>query len=403
MNHLIPSQHGRQDDPIFALNREATRQRERGDAVINATLGALLDDDGKLAVLPTAARVVHEVKAIDWATYAPIAGNPDFLRAVIAEVLAEAHELREAAVASATPGGSGALHHAITNFLDPGQSLLTSSFYWGPYQTIADAAGRGVATFRMFDAAGKFDLDALDRALGAQLRAQGRALVFLNDPCHNPTGYSMRQGEWDQVMSILARHAERAPVALLLDMAYAAYGSQSPRALVKQLSPLLGKVLILVAWTASKTFTHYGLRVGALLACTPDDGERAEIGNALTYASRGTWSNCNRGGQTAITRLLTEPALAEACDAERARLRQMLQGRVTTFNAAAQARGLRFPSYEGGFFVTVFHGDPEAKAAAMREQGVFVVPQVGPEANGLRVGLCAVAERDIARLVDALV
>ena len=146
MNHLIPSQHGRQDDPIFALNREATRQREKGDAVINATLGALLDDDGKLAVLPTAARVVHEVKTVDWATYAPIAGNPDFLRAVIAEAFAEAHELRETAVASATPGGSGALHHAITNFLDPGQSLLTSSFYWGPYQTIADAAGRGIAT-----------------------------------------------------------------------------------------------------------------------------------------------------------------------------------------------------------------------------------------------------------------
>jgi aromatic-amino-acid transaminase len=238
--------------------------------------------------------------------------------------------------------------------------------------------------------------------MGEQIRAQGRALVFINDPCHNPTGYSMRPGEWDQLMGVLVRQAERAPVALLLDMAYAAYGSKSPRALVKQLTPLLGKVLVLVAWTASKTFTHYGLRVGALLACTPDDKERTEIGNALTYASRGTWSNCNRGGQAAITRLLTDPALAEACDAERAKLRLMLQGRVEAFNAAAAARGLRFPPYEGGFFVTVFHGDPEAKAAQMRQQGVFVVPQVGPEANGLRVGLCAVAERDIVRLVDAL-
>jgi aromatic-amino-acid transaminase len=402
MDHLIPSQHGRQDDPIFALNREATRQRERGDAVLNATLGALLDDDGKLAVLPTAARVVHEVKPADWATYAPIAGNPEFLRAVIAEAFAEAHELREAAVASATPGGSGALHHAVTSFLEPGQSLLTSSFYWGPYQTIADAAGRGIATFRMFDGAGKLDLEAFDRALGEQIAAQGRALVFLNDPCHNPTGYSMRPAEWDQVMEILGRHGARGPVALLLDMAYAAYGARSPRALVKQLTPLLGKVLILVAWTASKTFTHYGLRVGALLACTPDDRERTEIGNALTYASRGTWSNCNRGGLAAITRLLTEPALAEACDRERGKLREMLQGRVAAFNALAGPRGIRYPPYEGGFFVTVFHEDPAGKAAALREQGVFVVPQEAAEARGLRVGLCAVAERDVPRLVDAL-
>jgi len=402
MNHLIPSQLGRQDDPIFALNREAMRQRERGDAVINATLGALLDDEGKLAILPTAVRVVHQVKPVDWATYAPIAGNPDFLRAVIADAFAEAHELRETAVASATPGGSGALHHAVATFLEPGQALLTSSFYWGPYQTIADAAGRAIATFRMFDGSGKLDLEAFDRALGELLGKQGRALVFLNDPCHNPTGYSMRPGEWEQLIGIVGRHAARGPVALLLDMAYAAYGSKSPRALVKQLAPLLGKCLLLAAWTASKTFTHYGLRVGALLACTPDERERTEIGNALTYASRGTWSNCNRGGQAAITRLLTEPALAEACDAERAKLRRMLQGRVEAFNAAASKRGLRFPSYEGGFFVTVFHDDPAAKAAAMREQGVFVVPQVGPDANGLRVGLCAVAERDVPRLVEAL-
>ena len=48
------------------------------------------------------------------------------------------------------PGGTGALRHAIANFLEPGQQLLTSSFFWGPYKTLADEADRGLATFRMF-------------------------------------------------------------------------------------------------------------------------------------------------------------------------------------------------------------------------------------------------------------
>ena len=197
-------------------------------------------------------------------------------------------------------------------------------------------------------------------------------------------------------MGVLVRHAERAPVALLLDMAYAAYGSKSPRARSsKQLyaAARQGPWTLPVPWPGRRVEDLHPLWpcgvAGCRWACTRDDKERAEIGNALTYASRGTWSNCNRGGQAAITRLLTEPALAEACDAERAKLHRMLQGRVQAFNAAAAERGLRFPPYEGGFFVTVFHGEPEAKAAKMREQGVFVVPQVGPEANGLRVGLCA--------------
>jgi aromatic-amino-acid transaminase len=72
--------------------------------------------------------------------------------------------------------------------------------------------------------------------------------------------------------------------------------------------------------------------------------------------------------------------------------------RVAAFNAAATKKGLLYPRYEGGFFVTVFHPDAFAKAERMKAQGVFVVPQGG----ALRVALCAVAERDISRLVDAL-
>ena len=55
--HLIPSHAARPaDDPIFALNREASARKAKGESIINATVGALLDDEGKLAVLPTAAR-----------------------------------------------------------------------------------------------------------------------------------------------------------------------------------------------------------------------------------------------------------------------------------------------------------------------------------------------------------
>ena len=407
MSHVIASHQARpSDDPIFALNKEATSRRERGEAVVNATVGALLDDDGKLAVLPTSARAVHEVPPLEWATYAPIAGTPAFLRAVIDDLLGGQPELRAAAVATATPGGSGALRHAIANFLEPGQSILTTSYYWGPYQTLCDEADRQVTPFRMFSASGGLDVEALDRALGQHLATQKRALVFLNDPCQNPTGYSMRPEEWRAVVERLVARSSEGAVTLLVDMAYFAYGARDPRAFLRQLVPLLGKVALLFAWSASKTFTHYGLRVGALVACVAGARERAIIENALSYSSRGTWSNCTRGGQAAITRLLTQPALMAACDAERESLKALLRARVAAFNALAPGRGLRYPRYEGGFFVTVFHDDPLAKAAEMKERGVFVVPQRAPGGDlgtgALRLALCSVAERDVARLVDAL-
>ncbi len=401
MIHLIPAHQGRPaDDPIFALNREALARRAKGETIVNATLGTLLDDEGKLVVLASTARAVKEVPTDLWASYAPIAGDPDFLRAVIDDFLSPEPALRDCAVAQATPGGSGALRHAIANYLELGQSLLTTSYFWGPYQTLADEADRKLVTFSMFAKDGSFDVEALDRALASQIEKEGRALLFVNDPCQNPTGYSMHPSEWAAVVKSLLFQSERAPVTLLVDVAYYAYGKGERGAFLKALTPLLGKVGLLFAWSASKTFTHYGLRVGALIACVPDEKERAMTEAALSYSSRGTWSNCSHGGLRAVTRLLTDPELARACDREREVYKNLLLARVDAFNALGHARGLRYPRYEGGFFVTVFSDDADAKAksAVMREAGVYVVPTGG----ALRVGLCSVATRDIPKLVDAL-
>jgi aromatic-amino-acid transaminase len=398
MIHVIPSHQGRpSDDPIFALNKEATQRKQRGESIVNATVGSLLHDDGKLAILPTAARAVHDVPAEEWAAYAPIAGAPDFLSAVADDLFRDEPEMRACAVASATPGGTGALRHAIANYLEPGQSILTTSFFWGPYQTLCDEADRKVATFSMFDARGGLDVDALDRALGKQLDDQKRALVFLNDPCHNPTGYSMRASEWTAVVERLLAHASRAPITLLVDTAYFAYNAGDPRAFLKELRPLVGKVGLSFAWSASKTFTHYGLRVGALVACVPDPQERAATDAAFSYSCRGTWSNCTRGGMRAVTRLLTDASLRDAADREREELKALLGARVAAWNEHAPKRGLKYPRYEGGFFVTVFADDAHDRALRMKEKGVFVVPQKG----ALRVALCSVAAKDVERLVDA--
>ncbi len=399
MLHVIPSHQGRpSDDPIFALNKEATARKARGEVVVNGTVGALLHDDGALAILPTAARAVHEVPAAEWAPYAPIAGSADFLAAVIGDIFKDEPEMRACAVAAATPGGSGALRHAIANYLEPGQSLLTTSYFWGPYQTLCDESERKVSTFSMFAADGSIDIGALDRALGAQIAEQKRVLLFLNDPCHNPTGYSMRPDEWRAVVERLIARSSEAPITLLVDMAYFAYNANDPRAFLKELRPLLGKVGLLFAWSASKTYTHYGLRVGAIVACVPDAAERATTEAALSYSCRGTWSNCSRGGMRAITRLLTDPALAAACDRERDELKALLGARVAAFNELAPRRSLRYPRYEGGFFVTVFADDAHERAQRMKEKGVFVVPQKG----ALRVALCSVAAKDVERLVEAL-
>lgn len=400
MKHLILSRQGRPtSDVIFALNAEATRRRGEGQPIVNATLGTLMRDDGSLGLLDTACRAVQGVPKEEWAAYAPISGTSEFLKAVVDDALRSVPALKSSAVAVATPGGTGALRHAIMNFLEPGQALLTTGFFWGPYQTLVDEHDRRLETFSMFTPAGGLDVAALEASIQAQLSTQKRVLLVLNDPCQNPTGYSMSDREWQQVVEVLVRQAPHGPITLLVDMAYWLYGSAAePRAFLQHLVPLLGQVGLLFAWSASKSFTHYGLRVGALVACVGDEAERAATGAALAHACRGTWSNCTRGGMSAITTLLTDSTLAAACTAERETLKRTLAARVTAFNDLASAKQLRYPRYEGGFFVTVFSNEAFELAKRMKERGVFVVPQTG----AVRVALCSVSVDDVARVVDAL-
>jgi aromatic-amino-acid transaminase len=385
------------DDPIFALNAEAERRARAGEHVLNSTLGSLMDESGRLAVMPSVFEAFGRVDPARAAGYAPISGPPAFLAAVVADLL-DKSPLAEAAVAAATPGGTGALHHAIVNFLEPGEKLLTTSYYWGPYATLATHTRRSLATFEMFRSGGGLDTAALERALRRLQSEQSRSLVVLNTPCHNPTGYSFDAGDWERVTALLARAAEVAPVTLLLDLAYAKFAGTRSVDWRRAIEPLLGHVTLLFAWTASKAFAQYGARVGACVAVEADRGERERIKNALGFSCRGTWSNCNHLGMLAVTELLTDPALRARADGEREGLRALLQERVRLFNELASRARLDFPRYEGGFFVAVFTPDARRTAEVMSQDGVYVVPLE----RAVRIAICATPLAEVPRLVQSL-
>ena len=394
---LIPAASDRPgDDPIFALHAEAMGRARAGESILNATIGSLCEDDGSISVLPSVAEAYTRVPVAKQSAYAPISGAPAFLDAVVRDLFGEG-ETAERAVAVATPGGTGAVHHAIVNTLEPGQKLLTSSYFWGPYAILADHTRRGVERFRMFDEAGAFDVEAYGRGLESLMDAQGRALVILNTPCHNPTGYSLDEDEWNRVVEHTERAATRGPVSFLLDFAYAKFAPPAQSVWREPLERLTDSAGVFVAWTASKSFAQYGARIGSLVALHRDADQRQRIANALSYSCRGTWSNCNHGGMLAVAEVLNDPELRRRSEEERAALCRRLDERVEVFNEHARDV-LSYPRYEGGFFVTVFTPDSRRTAAVMREAGVYVVPVDG----AVRVALCATPRAEIPRLVQAL-
>ena len=125
------------DDPIFALNAEAQRRRAAGESIVNSTLGALYDEELRLATLPAVAEAFRRIPQERAAAYAPIAGPPAYLAAVVADLLSGS-PLREHAAADGLPNGidgQARLEHGH----DLGQEILR---FRGRRQRTEDGLGR---------------------------------------------------------------------------------------------------------------------------------------------------------------------------------------------------------------------------------------------------------------------
>ena len=289
------------DDPIFALNTEAQARKAGGESILNATVGALLDDSGQLVILDTVMDLWRELTTLEVAPYAPIAGDPAFLQALVRR---HWPQLETAGAACATPGGSGALAISLRNFLEPGQAVLTTAPFWGPYATLAAENGMNLVTAPWPNPGEPLDLGAWGFALRGLLRGQGRVLLWLNDPCHNPTGRSLSREDRAGLSDLLREVSSLGPVTLLLDFAYLDY-TREPEAVVAALRDYAvlgveGRVLVGASLSLSKSMTLYGGRCGAL--AFPWCGQPA-LQAALTQSCRGTWSNCAKAPQALLVRL----------------------------------------------------------------------------------------------------
>ena len=383
-------------DMIFRMNAAAQKRAATGASVINATVGALLDDHGKLVVLDSVMAQYRQLTPMEIAPYAPIAGDPAYLLA-----LTRRHwpELGSYGVGAATPGGSGALALSIRNLLEPGQRLLTAAPYWGPYATLASENKVALDTVPYPAAGAPLDIAAWRTRSEEILRTQGRLLLWLNDPCHNPTGRSLSTADRRALLDMLRGLAPMGPVTLLLDFAYLDY-ARDPATVRAALDDYRafgaeGRVLVAASLSLSKAYTLYGARAGALVFpwCT-----EPSLSGALSVSCRGAFSNCARAPMSVLLRIAADSQAQALLAVEHAHWSAVLTERADALDAALRAEGLSAAPWDGGFFIMIEVGDPTAVSERLMAEGVFVVPI--PE--GLRVGVCGLRVTDAPRFAAAI-
>lgn len=382
-------------DNIFGANAAAKAAEAKFGAanVTNATIGAILDEKEQLVTLPTVADKFRSLTNGDYFAYAPISGLPAFLE-LVQEDCFGASRPEGYIKAVATSGGSGAIHHAMWNYTEEGDTVLTSEWYWGPYKVFCREMGRKLDTYRMLTEDNKFDFASLEAKVTEILAKQDSLLLLLNTPAHNPTGFSLTPEEVGQVIEILKKAAGTTKKATLcLDVAYIDYAGEREevRKIFKKLEHLPENIIGLIAYSLSKGYTMYGQRCGALLNVTDSAEQSQEFADVNQYSSRATWSNINRGAMQTLVSILSDPQLKEAIRKERNEYYTIIQKRGDIFTKEAKECGLKMVPYIAGFFLSIPCKNPSAACDKLHADNIFAVPL----AKGMRVAVCAIATQKV--------
>lgn len=379
------------EDRIFAANGLAVQAAAKfgKDKVVNATVGSILNDREELAVMSSVMDVFRSIPDDEVAAYAPIAGTGEFINASIEAAFGNRRP--DAYIKGvATPGGSGAIRHAIWNYSEIGDTVLTADWYWGPYKTMATENMRKLETFQLFDDNRGFNLTSFSRKVKELLDRQGRLVILMNSPANNPTGFALSDDEWEQVLEVLkveAKDTEKR-IVLVADIAYIDYAGDpdGSRSFMKKFSGLPENIFIIVAFSVSKSLTMYGLRTGAALGVSSSKEIAEEFSNVCQSSNRGTWSNGTRCGMKLLSVIMNDKAVLGKVSAERQQLKQLLEDRAAIFVREAAAAGLEMHPYKAGFFVTIPAKDSEAICKRLEQDNIFPVPISG----GIRFAVCSV-------------
>ena len=413
------SSHGRSrtgNDVIFAWLARYQHAAAAGADAVNGTVGALLEDDGALAINATVDAALREAPAVEFAAYAPLKGLPAYLDLAPSLAMGEHRSALEDLgvhhMSTATPGGSGALFLAASTFAERGDSVLLRSRHWGPYQGFLRGVGLKSVTYPLLpehpnQATPFHDGVAFESALAEMVEQQSKAMVWLNDPAHNPTGLSLpeasRAALLRSFMESALRH-EHVGHTLVLDAAYHLYADEphgwasTLREALEEGWPWPENLLICVALSMSKSHTAYGLRAGALVCLHPDQAALETLRDIMGVTGRETWSAAPRLAQYTLAHLHGDERAGQAWADERDRLAALLDQRRSAFVSACEALDVQINPTHDGFFAWYECDDPVAVAEHCANQHVYLVPLSG----GVRIGLCAIPEGSMRRVAEAL-
>ena len=375
-------------DTVFSIVKLAQQDKlEHGkDHVVDATIGSLYDETGTLVAYHSFFDYYNSIDNKIKAKYASsFTGNDSFRKQAVKWVFdGHASALHKKVIA--TPGGTGAVSTSFNTILDQNETVILPDIAWGSYKLMAQQYCLDTASYTMFED-NHFNMASFKSVCTEVLAKQNKLLVVINDPCHNPTGYTMTHKEWDEVIQFLNECSKTGPVVILNDIAYMdySYSLNEVRSYFDCFNQLSENVMLIVAFSISKTCTSYGLRCGAAIICSKSEQNAREVEIVFEKTARAAWSNIPNAPMDTFTWVTTENLNNYL--SEKQMYIDLLKQRSDIFIKEALDAKLPVYPYKEGFFVTlnVPNEIKQTYHEALMKEHIYTV-QVN---KGIRVAVCS--------------
>lgn len=295
-------------------------------------------------------------------------------------------------------------------WIDPDDLVLVPEMMWGNYRMIFEVKKQAqLATYPVFNAAGKFDLEGFERAVVNAAKPRTKIMVILNSP-HNPSGYAFSESEGEKIVKILIAVANSGcHVVAVCDDAY--FGLfYDPNSLQESLfARLTGTHPNLTAIKldgGTKENYVWGLRVGFITFGSQTVSDTPALYDALAQKGagciRGTISNDSHLSQSIVLKSMQDKRFSQETKAKF----ELLKARAAKVGEVLQDPKFKdawtpYP-FNAGYFMCVKLKDVDAETLRLHLLDQYGVGVISLGKTDIRVAFSCLDIDEIPTIFDLL-
>lgn len=363
--------------------------------VIDATIGVFYGDDGTIGYSKTFEKVRAGLHPNERYNYGAVSGGKEFEENVIKWVFNNERPTLSHRVC-ATMGATGALSNIFALAQNEKAKVLVSDLYWHNYLLMAEANGLDLELYEMFNK-NKLTFDDFIIKANKLINSQKHLYIVINNPAHNPSGYSFTKDEMNTFINIINELSKQVLITLIFDIAYLDLDRKASH--FELLNNITENITIFLTYSFSKSLGLYGLRLGALIVLAKNPLQVKELFAKLYVLARTKWSSPNQEAIATFNEILSNDLLINNITSEIEVVKKTLLMRSTLLLKELLKTKVTVCPYQQGFFITILCDNSLDLWERLKTRKVYVIPLK----KGIRIAIASLSPEKINRLAKHLV